>query len=112
MRTYTKKFGNRTKRKEGADHMYMKNLNHKMTLRLTDELKNFVETMAERYMISPSDFIRQCVSQQMYANQKAEAIFEQMPDTLKATLTEALKGTERKALENGTDRKADNIDNV
>lgn len=46
--------------------MYLKNLNHRMTLRLDDELLAFVNSASEIYGISPSDFIRQCISSVKY----------------------------------------------
>lgn len=46
--------------------MYLKNLNHRMTLRLDDELLVFVNSASEIYGISPSDFIRQCISSVKY----------------------------------------------
>lgn len=46
--------------------MYLKNLSHRMTLRLDDELLAFVNSASEIYGISPSDFIRQCISSVKY----------------------------------------------
>lgn len=84
--------------------MYLKNLNHKMTLRLTDELKDYVDQMADAYGISPSDFIRQCVYNTKISQQRAEEV-------LKANLNEEAIARIAKELkevsENGTDRKTD-----
>lgn len=46
--------------------MYLKNLNHRMSLRLDDELLAFVNSASEIYGISPSDFIRQCICSVKY----------------------------------------------
>lgn len=43
--------------------MYTKDLRHKMTLRLNDELYEYVSEMSDKFTISPSDFIRQCIDQ-------------------------------------------------
>ena len=76
--------------------MYMKDLNHKMTLRLNDELKAFVDEMSEKYMISPSDFIRQCISQNLDARRMTQRLVDSIGEK---ALTEVL--------ENGIDRKTD-----
>lgn len=82
--------------------MYMKNLNHKMTLRLTDELKEYIDGMATAYGISPSDYIRQCVYQIKASQEKAETMLKSTFDeeTIKKLAKEFKEG-----LENGTDRK-------
>lgn len=77
--------------------MYMKNLNHKMTLRLDDELYEFVNTASELYRVSPSDFIRQCIGTSMFAFNKANSIFENVN----------LEQLVKEGLENGKDRKTD-----
>lgn len=79
--------------------MYTKDLKHKMTLRLNDELKAYVDEMANKFMISPSDFIRQCVAQNLDARRMAQATLDKFSQT---NLNEFKEG-----LENGTDRKTD-----
>ncbi len=79
--------------------MYMKDLKHKMTLRLNDEMKAYVEDMASKYCVSPSDFIRQCVAINMDSRKTAEALLEKFGNTNINGLMEGL--------ENGTDRKTD-----
>lgn len=79
--------------------MYTKDLKHKMTLRLNDELKAYVEEMSDKFMISPSDFIRQCVASNLDARKMAQAMAEKIGNS---TLNELKEG-----LENGTDRKTD-----
>lgn len=75
--------------------MYMKNLNHKMTLRLDDELYDFVNRASELYRVSPSDFIRQCIGTSMFAFNKANAIFDNVK----------LEQLVKEGFENGEDRK-------
>lgn len=82
--------------------MYMKNLNHKMTLRLDDELYEFVNKASELYRITPSDYIRQCISTTKFAFDRANAIFENVD----------LTGMIKKGLENGKDRKTDGDDKL
>lgn len=86
--------------------MYMKNLNHKMTLRLTDDLKEYVDTMSSLYGISPSDYIRQCLYMTRSSQQKAENMIKEImtPDQLKQ-IAEDLKENMKEGLENGIDRK-------
>lgn len=60
--------------------MYAKNLNNKMTLRLTDELKEYVDQMATSFGISPSDYIRQCIYQMMYSQKRATEKIDQLFD--------------------------------
>ena len=84
--------------------MYTKDLKHKMTLRLNDELKAYVDEMADKFMISPSDFIRQCVAQNLDARRMAQATLDKFSQT---NLNEFKEG-----LENGTDRKTDKHDIV
>lgn len=79
--------------------MYTKDLKHKMTLRLNDELKQYVEEMSDKYSISPSDFIRQCVAQNLDARKLTSALIE---DIGNRTMKEVKEG-----FENGVDRKTD-----
>lgn len=83
--------------------MYMKDLKFKMTLRLNEELKEYVEEMADKFTISPSDFIRQCIAQ----NKDARELTQGLIDKLGTVKTERIK----EGLENGTDRKTD-IDDI
>lgn len=75
--------------------MYMKNLNRKMTLRLTEELNQYVTDMAEQFSISPSDFIRQCIAQHKDSR-----------DQVMKMLDTVAKGV-KEGFENGLDRKTD-----
>jgi len=75
--------------------MYMKDLKHKMTLRLNDELLAYVNENSDRYGISPSDFIRQCVAQHKDSREIAEKLVNNLGDKLKEGLV------------NGIDRKTD-----
>ena len=79
--------------------MYMKDLRHKMTLRLNDELLEYVNEMSDIYSISPSDFIRQCIASHKDARKNATAILERFKDEGVSKLMEGL--------ENGIDRKTD-----
>ncbi len=79
--------------------MYTKDLKHKMTLRLNDELKQYVEEMSDKYSISPSDFIRQCVAQNLDARKMTSALIDEISTR---TMKEVKEG-----FENGTDRKTD-----
>ena len=54
--------------------LYTKDLKHKMTLRLNDDLKAFVEEMADLYTISPSDYIRQCIATQLDARKMTKKL--------------------------------------
>lgn len=89
--------------------MYMKNLNHKMTLRLTDELKEYVDAMADAYSISPSDFIRQCVYNTKTAQERAEKILKETmnQDTLEGIAKELKEG-----FANGIDHKTNQHDSI
>lgn len=75
--------------------MYMKDLKHKMTLRLNDELQEYVNTMSNKFSISPSDFIRQCIAQNQDSRELAERMMNAIPQNIK------------EGLENGIDRKTD-----
>lgn len=89
--------------------MYMKNLNHKMTLRLTDELKDYIDEMSSAYGISPSDYIRQCVYQVKTGQERAEQMLKSTfdEDTLKSLANQLREG-----FENGTDRKTTKHDSI
>jgi len=80
-------------------NMYTKDLKHKMTLRLNDELKEYVDEMANKFMISPSDFIRQCVAQNLEARKMTQNIVMKFAQESPKELKEGL--------ENGIDRKTD-----
>lgn len=75
--------------------MYTKDLKHKMTLRLNDELLAYVNENSDKYGISPSDFIRQCVAQHKDSRAMAEKFISNLGDNLKEGLV------------NGIDRKTD-----
>lgn len=79
--------------------MYTKDLKHKMTLRLNDELKEYVDEMATKFSISPSDFIRQCVAQNLDARKLTQSLVNDLSDK---TIRELKEG-----FANGTDRKTD-----
>ena len=80
--------------------MYMKDLNHKMTLRLNDELYNFVNAMSDKFSLSPSDFIRQCIAQNKDSREMAEKLLNDMKESMQG------------GLENGIDRKTNLNNNV
>jgi len=84
--------------------MYMKDLKYKMTLRLNDELKTYVDEMADKFTISPSDFIRQCIAQNMDARKMTQDLINQLSKDTNSIIKEGL--------ENGTDRKTDKHDLV
>lgn len=84
--------------------MYMKDLNHKMTLRLNDELFEYVNENSDKFGISPSDFIRQCVALHKDSKDTAMKILESMGEKSKELIKEGF--------ENGTDRKTDKHDLV
>ena len=77
----------------------MKDLKHKMTLRLNDELLTYVNEMADTYSISPSDFIRQCIASHKDARKAAAAFMEKLTTDGVDKLVEGLG--------NGIDRKTD-----
>lgn len=80
--------------------MYMKNLNHKMTLRLTDELYEYVNEMSDKFCMKPSDFIRQCIGQ----NKDARIMAQRAVDIgIQNALQEGIE--KQGGLENGIDRK-------
>lgn len=74
--------------------MYTKNLNHKMTLRLDDELYEFLNLASDTYHITPSDYIRQCLGTVKVCFDKAMKAQDDM-------VSQAIK----EGLENGIDRK-------
>lgn len=80
--------------------MYMKDLRHKMTLRLNDELLEYVNMMSDKFSISPSDFIRQCIAQNKDSREIAERMMNAIPQNI------------REGLENGIDRKTDSNDKL
>ena len=80
--------------------MYMKDLKHKMTLRLNDELLEYVNEMSEQFSLSPSDFIRQCVAQHKDARQRTLELVEKMANSASLNLG-------KEGFENGIDRKTD-----
>lgn len=84
--------------------MYTKDLKHKMTLRLNDELKEYVEEMATRFSISPSDFIRQCIVQNLDAREMAKQVINNLQGNIEQKIKEGL--------ENGIDRKTDINDSI
>ena len=84
--------------------MYMKDLKYKMTLRLNDELKAYVDEMADKFTISPSDFIRQCIAQNMDARKLTQDLINNLRTDMGTSIKEGL--------ENGTDRKTDKHDIV
>ena len=86
--------------------MYMKDLKHKMTLRLNDDLYNFVNEMSNIYQLSPSDFIRQCIGISKHSYDQTNKLLKENMNGITTTLSESMKGV----LENGIDRKTD-IDN-
>lgn len=73
--------------------MYMKDLNHKMTLRLNDELYNYVNAMSDKFSLSPSDFIRQCIAQNKDSRDMADKLLKDLKESM------------QEGLENGIDRK-------
>lgn len=79
--------------------MYTKDLKHKMTLRLNDELYEFVNEMSEMFMLSPSDYIRQCIAQNKDARKMALDLLNGVKEKASNMLEEGL--------ENGIDRKTD-----
>lgn len=89
--------------------MYMKNLNHKMTLRLTDELKEYVDMMATAYSISPSDFIRQCVYNTKVAQERAEKILK---DNMNQETLESIAKELKEGFANGIDHKTNQHDSI
>lgn len=78
--------------------MYMKDLKHKMTLRLNDELLAYVNDMSDQFGISPSDFIRQCVATHKDAREKTLAMIDKMAEF-------GLNNIKERGFENGIDRK-------
>lgn len=73
--------------------IYTKSLNHKMTLRLTDELITYVNLMSDKYAISPSDYIRQCIAKDKDSREVAQDL-----------ITKVGKNLTKEINENGTDR--------
>lgn len=84
-------------------NMYMKDLRHKMTLRLNEDLFNYVNEMSEIYQLSPSDFIRQCIGLSKHSYDQTNQILEKNITGISDQIGDIMKGV----LENGTDRKTD-----
>lgn len=80
--------------------MYLKDLNHKMTLRLNDDLSEFVKEQSDNLAITPSDFIRQCIA----AYKKAMEMTNLMT---KGILERELERAKMEVFANGTDHKTD-----
>lgn len=83
--------------------MYTKDLKHKMTLRLNDRLFEYVNEMSDKFQLSPSDFIRQCIAQNLDAREMTISLLDKMGNSTKEL---------REGLENGIDRKTDRHDIV
>ena len=84
--------------------MYTKDLKHKMTLRLNDELYEYVNEMSDKFQLSPSDFIRQCIAQNLDARKMTLDLINKLGQGTKEGIKEGL--------ENGIDRKTDKHDLV
>lgn len=50
--------------------MYLKDKNHRITLRLNDEQFDFVRATAEMLDVAPSDFLRMVINTAMTTNRK------------------------------------------
>ena len=61
--------------------MYLKDKNHRITLRLTDEQFNFVKLNSDTLGVSPSDFLRMAINSTMTISNKAS-------EAMKAKLNE------------------------
>lgn len=61
--------------------MYLKDKNHRITLRLTDEQFNFVKLNSDTLGVSPSDFLRMVINSTMTISNKAS-------EAMKAKLNE------------------------
>lgn len=93
--------------------MYMKNLSHRMTLRLDDDLFEFVNVASEVYRISPSDFIRQCIGTAKFGFDHARKTLDaETSKIVESGLAEISEKLGKEGFENGIDRKADNNDLV
>lgn len=53
--------------------MYMKDKNHRITLRLNDDQFAYVALSAERLDVSPSEFLRMVVNSAMFAQKEIES---------------------------------------
>ena len=60
--------------------MYMKDKNHRITLRLNDDQFGFVTACAEQLDVSPSDFLRMVVNNSMYMQKQLE---KKLDDSMK-----------------------------
>lgn len=56
--------------------VYTKDLRHKMTLRLNDELYDYVSAQSDAFYTSPSEYIRQLIAQDKIAREKAQELLK------------------------------------
>lgn len=80
--------------------MYAKNLKYKMTLRLDDTLKEYLNEMSDKFQMSPSDYIRQCIYRDLDARKMTEKLLNNISNNVTTTIKEGF--------ENGTDHKTNN----
>lgn len=84
--------------------MYAKNLTHKITLRMDDELHSFVLMGCEVYGLSPSDFIRMCLRLSKSGLDRGLKVLDKSLDEV---MTEFRERKAKEDQQDGTDHKAD-----
>lgn len=88
--------------------IYLGSLNHRMTLRLDDELKEKLDKVSAFYHVSPSDYIRQTLAQAFHSFDVAMKITDSMAQNVVESGSNAVI---KEGLEYGNVRKADS-DNI
>lgn len=86
----------------------MGDLKHKMTLRLNDDLYQFVTLASEIYGVSPSEYIRQVLNTAHFGLKKGLDSIDKSLDEVVAEYREREnQKAETEGFENGNDRKTD-----
>lgn len=81
--------------------MYLKDKNVRITIRLDKSSSDFVTSSSEQLGVTPSQFVRQLIFQQMYAQRQVQQVLDK-------TLKEQLERTGKASNEN----KQTNINNL
>lgn len=90
--------------------MYGKNLNHKITLRMDDDLYSFVLAGCEVYGLSPSDFVRMCLRMSKSSLDRGLKMLDKTLDEIVSEYRGRIAGQEVR--QDGADHKADEHDLV
>lgn len=71
--------------------MYTKDLEKRLTLRLTQEQFDHLAELSEAFSMKPSDVLRMMISSSLYSFKKAEKQAEEKADSIAEIIKEGLK---------------------